>query len=146
MMAKADDIKAEILALKKRGVIKAEDVYYWAENNPNSAIYRSLEWDDAKAGVLYRIHQIRNLMTLYVIDKSGEPELVSLSLDRATPGGGYRVLTDVKAVPSLREILLEDVLAALGRLAHRYADFTELNDVWIAIAEAQATYGKKQAG
>lgn len=146
MMTKADDIKTEILALSKLGIVKAEDVYQWVEANPDtSVIYKKLEWNDAKAGVLYRIHQIRTMLTLYVVDNSGDPELVSLSIDRATPGGGYRVLTEVKNIPSLREVLLNDVLAALGRLARRYGDIAELDNVWAAIVEAQATYGKDRA-
>jgi hypothetical protein len=140
--SKRDQIRTELLALERRGIIKAEDVHAWAERNPKSAIYRSLEWDNEVAGFQYRLHQIRSLITLYIVDSAGEPEMVSLSIDRVKPGGGYRHLDDVKEAPDMRLVLLGDVLVDLERLASRYGDLEELVAVWRAVAEARAAFDR----
>lgn len=142
--SKKDQIRSEILALERRGVVQAEAIHEWAKGHAKSAIHKSLEWNDDKAGYLYRLSQIRSMITLYITDESGEPELVSLSIDRATPGGGYRSLKEVKEVPEMRAVLLEDVLVALERLASRYADIKELAGVWREVAKARVAYDQRQ--
>lgn len=132
-------IRAELLALKKRGVIKAEDVYEWVEKHPKSALYARLEWDNNVAGRLHRIAQITAYITLYITDKSGKPETVSLSIDRMRPGGGHRIEAEVKATPELRAILEEDLLVDLERMADRHADLDRFARVWAEVRKVRAT-------
>lgn len=137
-MTLQEDVLAEFEMLRSDGLIKAEEVLDWAEANRESAIARRLQWDDAKAGHLYRLNQIRTLIRIYIVDTTGSPLTVSLSVDRASPGGGYRDVGEVKATPNLRRVLLEDLMTELERMADRHFDITELEPVWGAIALVRA--------
>lgn len=139
-----DDIKSELTLLKTDGVYKAEDILAWAEQNRDSAIAQRLQWDDAKAGHLYRLNQVRVLIRIYVVDLKGEPATVSLSVDRVLPGGGYRDLSEVKVTPDLRKVLLEDLLRELERMADRHFDIVELHPVWEAIRQVRRNLGATQ--
>lgn len=124
-------IRAELLALKdKNGLIVPERAIAWAKKNRNSKLHGALEWDDSKAGHAYRLWQIRHLVSIHVVTVEGRREVVSLSIDRPSPGGGYRALGDVLPRPDLREVLLSDALADLDRVQLKYEDLRELSKVW----------------
>ena len=126
-------IKAELLRLQQAdpdNILRPVEVIEWAKDNPDSELYRSLEWDDEKAAHEFRLHQVRTLIQLHVVTENREPMLVSLSIDRKNPGGGYRSVNDVIERPDLREILLEDALAELARVQRKYEAVMTLKSVW----------------
>lgn len=59
-------IRSELLELQSNsgGLLQAEEVVRWARENPESALYRNLEWDNEKAGEQFRIWQGRRLIAI----------------------------------------------------------------------------------
>lgn len=130
-------IREELLALKnKDDLIIVADAHEWAKNNPQSALYKHLEWDDKKAGYEYRLGQIRHLISIKIVNHEGERQIFSIKTDRSRPGGGYRELTDILPSKPLREQLLEDALTELERVKHKYQMLHEYAQVWAEIDKA----------
>lgn len=126
-------IRDELLALKDEdGLIVAEGAVEWAKANPTSALYLSLEWDNDKAAHEHRIWQVRRLISIHVVYDSGARQVVSLSIDRKQPGGGYRSIEDVLPNVDLRECMLADAVKELERVQLKYNHLHELADVWKA--------------
>lgn len=139
-------IQSELLALKtKDGLIIPEQAVSWAAKNPASKLYQSLEWDDATAGHQFRLWQVRRLVSIYVVNDEGHRSVVSLSVDRTKPGGGYRDLNDVLPVADLRNILLQDALAELERVQQKYERLSELAEVWAAKDRVKTRRRAKQS-
>jgi hypothetical protein len=123
-------IRSELIELQQQagGLLQVEAAVEWASENKESALHKSLEWDDEAAGHEWRCHQIRRLIAIHVINDMGQRQLVSLTIDRKD--GGYRDLASVIAAPDLRSVLLGDVLAELERIQRKYEGITELAKVW----------------
>ena len=117
-------------------ILKSIDVVTWANANRESDLGNYFVWDNEKAGHEYRLYQARKVIRIY-LEKydDGEPEFVSLSIDRHEPGGGYRRVEDVIKVPSLMEVMLADALKELERVRLRYNKVEALSSVWKAIEE-----------
>jgi hypothetical protein len=138
-------VREELLALQQSapdGLLRVETAVEWAENNPRSDLHKSLEWDDAAAGHDWRCHQVRRLIAIHIVNVEGVREMVSLSIDRTEPGGGYRPLNSVLEVPRLRRVLLADALAELDRVKDRYETVADLAEVWDAIDAAKHKHGR----
>jgi hypothetical protein len=145
MAATRRQIRAELLALKSDdGLIYPERVHGWAQRHPNSALYNSLNWDDATAAHEHRLWQIRQLIQVHITIVSGTREFVSLTIDRAS-GGGYREVADVVASGNLRQIMLDDALEDLERVRRKYQLLDELAGVWKAAEAARPTPRRKRA-
>jgi len=56
--------------------------------------------------------------------------VISLSIDRVRPGGGYRHIDSILPVASLREVMIDDALADLERMRVKYEHLSELAKVW----------------
>lgn len=125
-------IRNELLALQQQagGLLQVEPVVAWAKQNPDSALHASLEWDDSKAGHEWRLHQVRRLIAVHIVNVEGVREMVSLTIDRSKPGGGYRGLGAVLSVPNLRSVLLQDALDELEGVRLKYESVSELAQVW----------------
>jgi hypothetical protein len=147
MSDRTDGIGRELLKLKNdNGVINPTEVVKWARRNTRSHIHAALEWNDEIAGERYRIWQIRALISVHIVDAEGGRRFVSLSIDRKHDGSnGYRELDDVVTSPNLREIMLADALADLGRVQERYTKLTELQPVWEQAAAVRAKRTRKAA-
>lgn len=136
-------IRDELAAIKGGSpVLRAEDVVEWAKQNPDSEIYKSLEWDDAKAADQYRIWQARRLIAIHVVDEEGERKFISLSIDRTAKGGGYRDIQDIMVDPERASVMLSDALADLRRTRAKYNRLKSLAPVWNEIDKADAKYGR----
>jgi hypothetical protein len=130
-------LTAELLDLQTSdGLLHPRTVVNWAQDNVDSALHSALEWDNAVAGDAWRMQQVRQLIALHLIDASGGPRLVSLSIDRSH-GGGYRVMEQVMATPDLREIALNDALAELRRVEEKHQHLIELERVWQARSQVE---------
>jgi len=140
-------IGSELLALKNvDGLVVVEDAYAWAEAHPRSALHGALEWDDAIAGREHRLSQIRKLINIHVRYEDGGPRLISLSVDRGRPGGGYRDLSDIidNRDRTLFEIALQDCLNELDRLQRKYQRLLALQPVWAAVASVRQRARRRQ--
>jgi hypothetical protein len=141
-------IKDEILAIKQQspdGLFHCEAGHDWAKSHPESLLHKALEWDNEKAGYEWRISQIRQLVRLHVVNSDGDPQLVSLSFDRAKDGG-YRDIGDVLSDRDLTAILLRDALAELERVQAKYAKVSELAAVWQAADAVKARSRRRKSG
>jgi len=142
-------IESELLALKNAdGLLVIEDVYGWVEQHPRSALHGALEWNDEVAGREWRLNQIRRLIYVHIKFEDGGPRLLSLSVDRHRPGGGYRDLADLirDRDKTLWDIALADALAELERLQKKYARLQQLQPVWAAVAGVRRGRGGRRAG
>jgi hypothetical protein len=130
-------IKTELLAIRKNGILQPDRVIEWAAKHPNSALHASLEWDDGKAAHEYRLEQVRKLIRIHVVTVEGTREMLSLSIDRINPGGGYRSIDIILSEPDLRAIALKDAFDDLERVKAKYQWLTELAAVWKAVDKAK---------
>ena len=147
MSERTDGIAGELLKLKNdNGVINPAGAVEWARTHKKSLLHASLEWDDAIAGERHRQWQVRQLISVHIVDAEGGRRFVSLSIDRKHDGSnGYRSLEDVVARPDLREVMLRDALADLERIQERYKKLTELEPVWQRAAEVRERRRPKAA-
>lgn len=142
-------IKDELLAIQAKssdGMLRVEDVHKWAKAHPKSELYSSIEWDKDKAALEHQYYQIRKLIVLHITTEDGEPQIVSLTIDRSKPGGGYRRVADVVANRNLSKIMLQDALNELERIQTKYARITELTSVWAAADKIRRRLDKKEGG
>lgn len=126
-------VKEELLAIQAKsrdGVLHVMNVYRWAKSHPQSAIAKQVEWDRNKAAFQYQLWQIRKLITLHIVSEDGTPQMVSLTIDRTQPGGGYRSISDVLENKELSAIMLQDALNDLERIRERYKLVKALTSVW----------------
>lgn len=126
-------VKLELLRIQqadREHILRPEEVVQWAKDNPESALYGCLEWNNRKAAEQHRLWQVRQLIQLHVLTEDRSPMLVSLSIDRKNRGGGYRSISDVIEVPDLREIMLADALAELERVQMKYERVDALRALW----------------
>lgn len=132
-------IESELLHIKgKRKLLLAEDALEWAKQNRDSELHKSLEWDDTKAAREHRLWQVRRLISLHIsFEDDGSRRMVSLTIDRVKPGGGYRDINDVLKSRSLYNIMLKDALAELDRMRIKYERIKELEPVWVAADEVK---------
>lgn len=137
-------IKSELMQIKgKRDLLTAEDVVSWARAHPKSALHKAPEfcgWDLKKSAYEHWIWGARRLIGLHITYQDGTRKLVSLSLDRSRPGGGYRDVDDVLRDQSLYSIMLADALAELRRIEAKYDRLTQLKPVWSAAAKVRRKY------
>jgi hypothetical protein len=132
-------IKDELLRLQQEhgGILQAEIGVAWARDNPTSELHGALEWNDGKAGHQHRLTQMRQLIRVHVRTEEDVRQLISLTIDRTQPGGGYRHIDDVLPVPELRAILLADAFAELERIRIKYQHLVELANVWLELDRAR---------
>ena len=130
--------KAEIEALERRhrGFVTAQTIVAFAEN-PKTALHSAFDWDDTIAARNWRLVQARNLLRVYVIHYENTPEpvhgFISLSPDRACPGGGYTAMGHILSDEGKRTQMLEDAFAELRAFRRKYAILKELAAVFEAI-------------
>ena len=71
------EIKNELLALQQQadnGLLQVERVVAWAEQHPDSALHKSVEWDDEAAGHEWRCHLVRKLIAIHIVNVEGVRE------------------------------------------------------------------------
>lgn len=132
-------IRSELIELQQQagGLLQVETAVEWATRNPDSALHKTLEWDNDVAGHEWRCQQIRRLIAIHVVNDTGVRQMVSLTIDRVE--GGYRDLDVVMAAPDLRSVLLSDALDELERVQRRYEKITELSSVWGEVERVRQT-------
>lgn len=134
-------IRAELERLKSGGVIKPVDVVE-AARDVESPLHGCFTWDDGEAAHQFRLLEARNMLRVYVVTEANTPAnvraFVSLTSDRATPGGGYRAIADVLSDDAMRNQLLRDAFVQFRNMQKRYQHLKQLSKVWDAVDEAEA--------
>lgn len=129
-------IKSELLAIKgKRKLLKPKAVVDWAKSHPESKLHGCFTWDVDKASYEYWLWQARQLITVHVRTEDKKPLMVSLSVDRVSPGGGFRVIDEVLQEADLVAVMLADALKELTRVRDKYDYLKALKPVWDGLDE-----------
>lgn len=139
---KSDELKAELVELQAanpRGLLVPEEALRWAKKHPQSALYKAIPWDDKKAAHQHRLWVVRSLIQVNMTTLARKPMVISLSIDRVKPGGGYRDIQSVMRDRDLREVALEDALVQLDAIRKKYDWLQELARVWEELDLAQDT-------
>jgi hypothetical protein len=113
-------IRSELESLRDaNGHLHPATIVEWARQHPKSELYQKFEWDDEKAGHLYRMEQARGLIQVYIRNVSGFRETFSLVSDRNT-GGGYRDSDDITNIPAMQAEAVEMAYKDAQRFARLY--------------------------
>lgn len=118
------------------GLVRPEQVVE-AAAVPESPLHDWFTWDDTAAAAQYRLQQARQLLRVCVQRLAGPDKplakvFVSLSSDRSEEGGGYRRTVSVLSDQAMRSQLLQDALDELYRFKRKYAELSELAEVFAA--------------
>jgi len=146
------DVQNEILrsallaiAARHHGHCSPHDIVD-AAADPRSPLHREFEWDDSEAAQMYRLAQAGALVRrvkLTIVREDPVTRKVKIKTTRAlhsrpsqrNRAGGYETVGDILSDPPKRAELLETLLRELAAYRKRYADFSELAEVWFAIDE-----------
>jgi hypothetical protein len=127
-------------------IVRVEDIEQWAREHRDSDWHRRLEWNDTVGALNWRHQQIRVILITHFRDeKQNVRQMISLTIDRVQPGGGYRSMESIMRAPNLRAIMLQDCLNDLARVKAKYEHLQEYAQVWDSIEQAdRATASKRR--
>lgn len=148
MQLERETEELETIRAARGGLLLPADVVAFARN-PETALHAHFEWDDSKAAELARLAQARAVIRLCVTIVSEEVKptraYVSLPSDRRA-GGGYRSTREVVTDDTRRAEMIRDAMERLQACRRKYADISELAQVWKAVdAAAEQTQGEPVA-
>ena len=112
-----------------------------------SYIHDFFEWDDEKAGEVYRLEQARYLIRHIIIEVVGERETprAFITVVKGTPSQKvYLDTIQIMATPELRLQVLAMFLSELNVLRRRYAEllkFSNISEPFEALEEAVKQHG-----
>lgn len=139
-------IQSELRALQQRDtILKPSRVVAWAQAHAKSALHGALEWDDSVAAHEHRLWQVRQMIAIHVVNKKGQREIISLSIDRTSVDGGYRHVSDILESPTLRDIMLADALNELERIQLKYNSIQALVAIWREVKRAKQKHGRRSS-
>lgn len=106
------------MAQRNGGVLRVDDVLAEARQK-DSVLHKHFEWNNSKAGELYRRGQARTLIQrckITLVDNTPVQvrAFVSLPADRES-GGGYRLTAEVVGDEYLKEELVRDIKLTIAR-------------------------------
>jgi hypothetical protein len=150
MMTVSDELR--FIQKQNKGLLDPAKVVDFARD-PKTVLHSKFEWDNSKAGELYRIWQARKIISLELVVISRTPKgkieliadttevkgklvrsYVSLLDDRVTDNGkGYRSLVDVLKDPDMREQMLEQARNDMRIFRRKYDSLSELSEVFEAM-------------
>lgn len=119
-----------------------------AARDVSSPLHDEFEWDDDAAAEMYRLAQAGALvrrMKLTIIRKDAEARNIHITTTRQFQSrasqrkedAGYETLEDILDDPEKRAELLAQVLRELNAYRKRYAELSELSEIWDAIKSLQ---------
>jgi hypothetical protein len=137
---------------KEHKVLRRKDVVEFARNNPKSALFKEFEWDDSRAGELFRIEVAGRLIKVHVTVLSSPDNVKdvkistfqSLPKERSDPQGGYRRITAIINKEPDRMELLRYTIQRLRSVKEVWI-FAELAEVAKEIDAVAAKYLKDAA-
>lgn len=122
--------------------------------NPASSLHNRFDWDDSSAAQKYRLQQARGLIrsiTVTVVRQPSEPKTIRIQTTRAYQSlpsqrgsKGYEKVTQIMPNNNKRNELLATVLKEMISYRNRYADLSELGDIWAAIDKKAGRIEKPQ--
>jgi hypothetical protein len=152
---KTESIRAALLALYEahEGMLSARAVVEAARDD-SSPLHGEFEWDDDEAAEQYRLAQAGMLIRrvkLTIIKTHPKTKKVTAEITRqfqANPSPqagsrerGFDTIEEMLGDSNKRAALLAMVLKEMQSYRRRYAQLSELADVWAAIDFADESYG-----
>jgi len=150
-----DDVnKANVTDEVLRLVAQAEDhaaprVLLDAARDPSSPLHHNFTWDDGEAAERYRLAQAGALyrrVKLQIVRMDHETReitfsqvaaIVSVPADRKKKNSkSYGRTTVVMSDEQRRASVLRSIVREMVSLRNKYAKFSELHDVWVAVDDA----------
>lgn len=128
----------ETIRLKNGGILKEEDVVKEARREGHP-LHDRFDWDDSKAGHLWRLEQARELIrSVYVVIETTGQKTVSVRAYASLPSdrdreGGYRPIDSIMSNANFRAELLSSAISELEAFKRRYSNLTQLAPVFDAI-------------
>jgi hypothetical protein len=160
MDIKTEGIRAALLALYEAndGMLSARDVVE-AARDPGNPLHEEFEWDDDTAAEQYRLAQAGMLIRrvkLTIIKMHPKTKKVTAEVTRqfqanpVPPSGkererGFDTVESMLADPDKRAALLAMVVKEMQSYRRRYAQLSELADVWAAIDAADDSYSRHES-
>jgi hypothetical protein len=133
----ADDVFDALVGIcdAHGGRIMVTDVVAVARD-PESPLHQCFEWDDKIAGERYREEQARSLIANVRVRITGEDSpLVRYFIHVPLPNAGhYEPVEIAMNDAATRALILNRALSELRSVEMRYRDFSELQEVWRAVA------------
>jgi hypothetical protein len=131
----------ERIRLANGGLLSTEAVVAMAKE-PESVLHEHFEWNNVKAGHLYRLWQARRLIQMVTMPgiDSGKEARVYLSLvpDRGADGG-YRSINDILGNRDLRAQMLQQAISEFDRWQERHKNLLELVGVFESMEDVKKT-------
>lgn len=119
--------KATLAALQslheKHGLLRAPDVVH-AAKDPRSPLHRHFQWDNAKAGHAFRLHQARQLISV-AVTQIGERGPIRIFAHVRAAGPGYHRLDQVATSASLRAAYVQQLRDDVQSLREKYDLYAE---------------------
>ncbi len=112
--------------------ISAEEVVKKAED-PNSELHKLFEWDDKKAGALYRLEQARHIICNLVFVTENENEEPVRVFHISTEPKTYKPTKLILQQPDEYQALLKRAKDELYAFQRKYRSLVELEEVFDAI-------------
>ena len=124
------------IADRHHGVITPEATVEFAQRHVNSELHTQFSWDLKKAAYAHWLYEARQIITIFVdiVDTPQGPIEVqtyqSLKSDRKNKKGGYRFTTTILSSADMRRQLLQDALEDFELFERKYAQLTELAEMF----------------
>lgn len=142
----------EALRQENDGFVTPEMVWKAAED-PGSPIHDDFEWNERKAAENHWKERARNLVNHIVVvrvqqEPADEGMRAFVSIIVSEKKRAYVDIGTVRSDEEMRQCLIKDILAKLNAFKKRYAQITELDEIWAAIEKAEkrrAKASKKEA-
>jgi len=130
----------ELGQLCRQGKLQASKVERFARN-PKTALHQAFEWDNTRAGYLFRLQQAEGLIrTRYIIlpGPNQEPIRVRayISLPSERGDGIYRPVQDVLSNGELAQELQESLRRELEGLKRQFAAIAKLSPLYQKVVQA----------
>ena len=134
---------------KEKGELTPELVLNESRNE-KAVLHSCFEWDDAKAAEGYRLYQARHILSniTVVIERENIPPqniraFVNVSDNSKHETGKFISLNVAMQNEDYKEQVLRNALYELQMFKNKYADYVELEKVFIAIEELAEKIGEK---
>lgn len=145
---KKEAIRAALLAIAsaRDGLLNPSDIVD-AARDESSVLHDEFEWDDSAAAEAYRLAQAGALvrrvkLTVMRVDHSARQVRISTTREyqsrpsQRSKDGGYEPVVSIMSDEAKRAELLQQVMRELAAYRKRYAELSELRDVWSAVDDA----------
>lgn len=131
----------EAIAAEHEGLVEPKAVVNRARPS-RAPLHGCFEWDDTRAGEMFRETQARELIRSLVVvqeDAGGGAEEVRLAfvhVELADESKGYVTTAQMLSDEDLRSQVLHDALELLNGVKKRFEQLSELREVFAAVARA----------